>query len=232
MASCKTLILEYSSQNTTFGIDDLCNWISAIAKYSRNTVACLLLKLVEAGDLIRIERGLYSKAANKSQFRAIPTEKEIAIVEKLKQKFPFAPLCVYNGSVLSSIQHHLSANNITYIETDRSAIEAVFNYLKENDDRVWMTPDADFIYRYVNLAKGGIIIKPLVTESPIQTINGISTPTLEKLLIDVRKDPDFSYFLGAEADRMLENAINIYAVNKTRLNRYARRRGITNLLLT
>lgn len=88
------------------------------------------------------------------------------------------------------------------------------------------------IYRYVNLAKGGIIIKPLVTESPIQTINGISTPTLEKLLIDVRKDPDFSYFLGAEADRMLENAINIYAVNKTRLNRYARRRGITNLLLT
>ncbi len=230
MASCKTLILEYSSRNTTFGIEDLWDWISAIAKYSRNTVACLLSKLVEAGDLIRVERGLYARASNKRQFRAVPSEKEIAVVEKLKKKFPFAPLCVYNGSVLSSIQHHLSSNNITYIETDRSAIESVFNYLKENDDRVWMTPDSDFIYRYVDLARGGIIVKPLVTESPLQTIDGISTPTLEKLLVDIRKDPDFSYFLGAEADRMLENAANIYAVNKTRLNRYARRRGITDLL--
>lgn len=229
MTSCKTLILEYSAQTNTFGIEDLWNWISAIAKYSRNTVTCLLYRLVEAGDIIRVSKGLYAKAAHKTVFRVEPTDKEIALVNKIKAKYPFAPLCVYNGAVLSPIQHHLSSNNITYVETDRSAVESIFNYLRDDDDKVWLTPDSDFLYKYIDLAKGGIIVKPLVTESPVQTINGVTTPTLEKLLVDIRKDPDFSYFQGLEADRMFEIADSLYVINKTRLNRYARRRGIKEM---
>lgn len=226
MTSCRTLILEYSTHTETFGIEDLWNWISTIAKYSRNTVSCLLYRLVEAGDIIRIEKGQFAKADNRTIFKVEPSDEEIALVRKIKAKYPFAPLCVYNGAVLSSIQHHLSANNITYVETDRSAVEAIFNNLREENDKVWLAPDSDFIYRYINLAKGGIIVKPLVTESPVQTVNGVTTPTLEKLLVDIRKDSDFAYLQGTEADRMFENAESMYVINKTRLNRYARRRGI------
>lgn len=229
MTSCKTLILEYSDRTNTFRIEDLWNWISAIAKYSRNTVTCLLYRLVKVGYIIRVEKGLYAKAADKTVFKVEPTDEEIAIFNKIKAKYPFAPLCVYNGAVLSPIQHHLSANNITYIETDRSAIESIFNYLREDEDKVWLAPDLDFIYKYIDLAKGGFIIKPLVTESPVQTVNGVTTTTLEKLLVDIRKDPDFSYLHGIEADRMFENADNMYVINKTRLNRYARRRGIKGM---
>ena len=231
MTSCRTLILEYSTRTKTFGIEDLWNWISTIAKYSRNTVTCLLYRLVEAGYIIRVAKGLYAKAANKTVFRVEPTDQEIAFVNKIKAKYPFATLCVYNGSALSPIQHHLSANNITYIETDRSAIESIFNYLREDDDKVWLAPDSDFLYKYIDLAKGGIIVKPLVTESPTQTVNGVITPTIEKLLVDIRKDPDFTYLQGLEAERMLDNANSLYVINKTRLNRYARRRGIKELLL-
>lgn len=230
MTSCKTLILEYSSQNNTFGIEDLWNWISSIAQYSRNTVTCLLYRLVDAGDIIRVAKGLYTKAANKTIFKAIPSDEEMALVKKINKRFPFAPLVIYNGAVLSTLQHHLSANNITYIETDRSAVESIFNFLRDENDKVWMAPDSDFIYRYVDLAKGGIIIKPLVTEAPLQTINGINTPTLEKLLVDIHTDADFAYLQGIEAERMFENANSIYALNKSRLNRYARRRGIAKFI--
>lgn len=226
MPSCKTLILEYSSITTTFGIKELWGWISEFTKYSLNTVTCVLYRMVEAGDIIRVAKGLYSRALNKAVFKAIPNEKEITIFKQLKDNFPYAPFCLYNGAVLSSIQHHLSANNVTYVETDRSAIESVFNFLRNEDDNVWLSPDSDFIYRYIDLSKEGIVIKPLITESPLQIINGIPTPTLEKLLVDIRKDADFSYFYGTEVDRMLENARNIYAINDTRLNRYARRRGL------
>lgn len=229
MTSCKTLILEYSTRTNTFGIDDLCNWISTIAKYSRNTVTCLLYRLVEAGDIIRVEKGRYAKAADKTVFKIEPTDAEIALVKKIKAKYPFVPLCVYNGAVLSPLQHHLSANNITYIETDRSAVESIFNYLRENDNNVWLTPDSDFIYKYIDLAKGGLIVKPLVTESPLQTVNGVTTPTLEKLLVDITKDPDFAYLQGAEAERMFEIADSLYVINKSRINRYARRRGIKRI---
>lgn len=229
MTSCKTLILEYSAQINTFGIEDLWNWISTVAKYSRNTVTCLLYRLVKVGCIIRVEKGLYAKAADKPVFKVKPTDEEIALFKKIKAKYPFAPLCVYNGTILSPLQHHLSANNITYIETDRSAIESIFNYLREFEDKVWLTPDLDFIYKYIDLAKGGVIVKPLVTESPLQIVNGVTTPTLEKLLVDIRKDPDFAYLQGIEAERMFENADNMYVINKTRLNRYARRRGIKEI---
>lgn len=230
MTSCKNLILEFSSRSYIFGIEELYNWISSVARYSRNTVMCLLYRMVKAGDIIRIAKGLYAKATGKTVFKAFPSDKEIALAKKISDKFPFAPLVIYNGSVLSPLQHHLSANNITYIETDRSALESIFNYLKKEYDKVWIAPDSDFIYRYVDLAKGGIIIKPLVTEAPIQNIAGINTPTLEKLLVDIRKDADFAYLQGTEAERMFENADSLYAINKSRLNRYARRRGINEFI--
>ena len=229
MTSCKTLILEYSTRTNTFGIDDLWNWISTKAKYSRNTVTCLLYRLVETGNIIRVEKGRYAKAANKTVFKIEPTNEEIALVKKIKDKYPFAPLCIYNGAAPSPLQHHLSANNITYIETDRSAVESIFNYLREDDDKVWLAPDSDFVYKYIDLAKGGLIVKPLVTESPVQTVNGVTTPTLEKLLVDITKDPDFTYLQGTEAKRMFENADSMYVINKSRLNRYARRRGIKQI---
>ena len=51
-------------------------------------------------------------------------------------------------------------------------------------------------------------------------------PSLEKLLIDIRRDKDFDYLAGEECSRMLENAFNMFTVNTTKLLRYAGRRGV------
>jgi hypothetical protein len=68
-------------------------------------------------------------------------------------------------------------------------------------------------------------VKPLVTESPVAEVNGVPSPMLEKLLVDILKDSDFDYLHGAEYDYMLENAISQYRISTSRLTRYARRRG-------
>lgn len=60
----------------------------------------------------------------------------------------------------------------------------------------------------------------------MQTMEGVTVPTLEKLLVDINKDPDFSYLQGAEAERMMGNAKALYIINATRLRRYAKRRGL------
>ena len=59
----------------------------------------------------------------------------------------------------------------------------------------------------------------IVTESA-----GVTVPMLEKLLVDIRCDADFDYLGGGEAFRMLENAVSLYLVNRTKLLRYAGRR--------
>ena len=60
----------------------------------------------------------------------------------------------------------------------------------------------------------------------MMTIDGVPGPSLEKLLVDIRRDKDFDYLAGEECSRMLENAFNMFPVNMTKLLRYAGRRGV------
>lgn len=55
----------------------------------------------------------------------------------------------------------------------------------------------------------------MVSDSPLMKIESVPGPSLEKLLIDIRRDKDFDYLAGEESSRMLENAL-----------RYAGRRGV------
>ena len=74
-------------------------------------------------------------------------------------------------------------------------------------------------------SKRNVFVKNLVSEAPLQKIDGIPVSTLEKLLVDIYCDQDFSYLQGSEYVRIAENAMTIFNINKTKLLRYAKRRG-------
>ena len=82
------------------------------------------------------------------------------------------------------------------------------------------------VYRYINLDERNVFVKNLVSEAPLQKNEDIPIPTLEKLLVDIYSDPDFSYLQGSEYIRIAENAMTIFNINKTKLLRYAKRRGV------
>jgi hypothetical protein len=71
-----------------------------------------------------------------------------------------------------------------------------------------------------------IFVKNLVSEAPLQEVSGVPMPTLEKLLVDILRDTDFFYLQGSESDRIIENAFNLYTINRNRLFRYADRRKV------
>ena len=79
---------------------------------------------------------------------------------------------------------------------------------------------------YIRLDKKSFIVKPLVSESPIQEVNGINVPRIEKLLVDIQCDRDFFYLQGQESLYMMQNAVANYNVNIGMLLRYASRRNI------
>lgn len=226
MNTCKELIQDYAAIKDSFEATDLWEWLSSKGISARNTMNCTLSRMINKGDIVRIACGTYAAADGKQIFNAVLTNKEMEIARVLKEHFPFAPVCIYNGITLAPLQHHLFENNMTYIETDRTAIESFFNFLKERLDNVWLTPDSELVSRYINLSDAGIIIKPLITEAPLQYVNGIPSPTIEKLLIDIQKDHDFSYLQGYEYERLWDNAQALYYINSTRLKRYAKRRGL------
>lgn len=226
MNGYKQLILKYSNFRNEFSKDELWNYISKESGVSKNTFNVTLARMVSKGELVRLGRGNYMTPNHKMYFKPVVKESEIKVVEVLNEKFPLAIFCVYNGNSFSTLQHHLSENNVTYIEVDRNVIESVFHTLQDFGYKVWIEPNNDIVYKYIDLKDNVIIVKPLVTESPLQKINGVYAPTLEKLLVDINKDEDFFYLQGLEAKRMYENAKSLYNINPSRLKRYARRRGL------
>lgn len=226
MNGVKELILSFASSRKEFSVDELWEWISQGREIAHNTVNITLSRLVSKGEIVKISRGIYKMANGKTIFRAIIEEREMEVAEILKNKYPFAPFCIYNGKSLVPLQHHLSENNVTYVETDRSAMEAVFNTLKDAGYEVWLNPSEDITYKYIDLKKKIIIVKALVTEAPTEKIDGINVPTIEKLLVDIKKDEVFAYLQGSEAQRMWEIGESLYNINQSRLKRYAKRRGL------
>jgi hypothetical protein len=83
------------------------------------------------------------------------------------------------------------------------------------------------MYDYIDLRENCIIVKTLVTESPLMEVDGIKVPTLEKLLVDTQKDADFDHLHGSESLNMYQLAFEQYSINTQRLMRYAKRRSIS-----
>ena len=218
-------IMDYAALHSDFGLHDLYAHLDGEADISRQTVSWYLTKLTESGQLRRIGHGKYAKA-DKQQFAIVPTDDQQQLNEILKKHWPFAHFCIYDGSVISPLQHLLAANNITYIETEREATSAVFNHLRDEGRTAYLRPTRNLIYNYIDLSQPAIFVKPLITESPVQECNGVLVPTLEKLLVDLQKDADFFYLQEAEGFNIFRNAMSLYTINESRLLRYASRRGI------
>ena len=222
MTKVEQHIIEFAKASPLFTTAALYNSSKEI---SRQYMQWSLVQLVSKGTISRVKRGLY-KIAEKPLFSYEIKEGTRKLYSLLKEAFPYAPFCVYDGECLSPLQHHLSYNALTYIETDKIVSETVFHTLQEKGYKVFYKPGKEEFYKYIDISNPAIIVKPMVSDSPLMTIDGVPGPSLEKLLVDIRRDKDFDYLAGEESSRMLENAFNMFPVNTTKLLRYAGRRGV------
>nr|WP_288341138.1 DUF6577 family protein [uncultured Roseivirga sp.] len=104
-------------------------------------------------------------------------------------------------------------------------MESLFYFLKDKNMTVYMDPSAELIRRYLIDEKEPWIVKPLVSEAPTQELNRITTITIEKMLVDIFCDPIiFSAQQGSEMDQIFKEAFDKYAVNESKMLRYASRR--------
>jgi hypothetical protein len=216
------VIMDYASRHAFLTVDDIVTEFGIKLSTARQ----LLSRLTACGHLSRVGYGKYAIAKTKEAFPIHVPQSVKDIYNELHTALPFTDFCVYSGTLLEPLQHHVSMNHAIYVETNRDAVDAVFSRLKNEHEQVYRQPDAKFMNDYVDLSTECIIVKPLVTESPVTEVNGVPSPMLEKLLVDILKDTDFDYLHGIEYDYMLENAIDQYSISTSRLTRYARRRGI------
>ncbi len=218
-------IIDYAQRHPQFSKDDILKHLAKQNHTTESALAWSLYALTLQNKIVRVARGVYANPT-KEMFAPVPSKTIQSLYKMLKNHLPFADFCIYEGESIAPLQHHLAANKIIYIETNREAMGSVFNFLKEKGKNAYLKPNKEFIYNYVDMSKQGYFVKPLISEAPVQMVQDVPTSRIEKLLVDILADSDFFYLQGSESQYIFENAFQLYTINTSKLLRYASRRGL------
>jgi hypothetical protein len=222
----KTEILRYATYHKQFVRKDLfmhfCEQDSTVLPLS---VSQQLNRLVYKGIIKRIGTEIYQLQDTKILFVPQITAELRELNAKLKEHFPFIHFCLWQNNELVSYMHHLPNLRQIFVEVERDAVTAVFDFLNEHSEkRIFLSPNTDDYNRYIS-GKEVIIVRHLVSEAPVQTAENIVVPTIEKILVDVIGDVEFEFMQGAELHRFYQNVLERCVVNQKKLQRYANRRN-------
>jgi len=190
----------------------------------KTTINWRVYALIQKGVLTRVGRAKFRLGSN-TIFSPELNRKEKVIYNKLKSEFPFAEICVWNTKILNEFMQHQPGNFQIIVEVEKEVTQSVFYFLKELNYPVFIEPTEEILEKYLPIDKEAIIIKSLVSESPLQETGNIKTVTIEKLLVDIFSDTIvFSAQQGAELRAIFQEAFNKYTVNQSKMLRYASRR--------
>ena len=158
----------------------------------------------------------------------VPNISEAAykIFSKIQKQFPTLKCCIWSTQIINEFMLHIPAQSVTIFQVEREAIEPVYDFLKEQKQNVFIQPEEKEIERYVFQSESAIVLETLVTKSPVQQVNKVTTITLEKLIIDLISDKKiFIPFQGNEMLHIVNTMYRRYAICFTTLFHYAKRRG-------
>ena len=176
-----------------------------------------------------VRRGMYV-ISYKPKFKPEITPDLLKLSRRINERFEEVKYCLWDTVWLNEFSQHQSSKSIIVIEIEKEFTESLYYELKDNFNyQVFLNPDEREMDYYVSESKHPVIIKKLITRSPIskQTENKVKlyTPQLEKILVDVFSEEKLFYlYQGSELMHIYENAINGYTINFTKLFSYAKRR--------
>jgi predicted transcriptional regulator of viral defense system len=201
---------------------------------NENTIKSKIHSLKEKGIIHNVARGLYSLAKTKQQYLPEVSPEARALHKSVQQELPYTALCIIDTKWFNEFMLHQVFKTYLIIEVEKEATATVFNRLTEQDKKSFINPGSEIFEHYINNTENVIIVKSLISESPLIELGDIKAPSLEKLLVDCLCDKEIYGAQYQEANVIFRNAFEKYNVNINKLKRYARRRNkvteITQLL--
>ncbi len=181
-------------------------------------------------DIIKsIQRGYYT-ISYKPKYITDISKELLKLAKVISEQFEDVKYCLWDTDWINEFSQHQSSKKLIIIEIEKDFVESLFFKLKDTFKfNFYLNPDKKAIDFYISETQNPVIIKKLITRSPIlkRTENRIKfyTPLLEKILIDLfTEDKLFYFYQGAELIRIYENALKNYTLNYTKLFSYAKRR--------
>ena len=102
------------------------------------TVYSRIRSMVIRGIVQRVGRGVYERTG-KSAFAFEASESMRAIASSITKDFPYINYCVWDLSPINTLAQHLINFNVTIVDVDREAVEAVYQRLRDIHEKVLTT---------------------------------------------------------------------------------------------
>lgn len=211
----------------SFSRDELFNFYTQFEPELKETTFRWRIYQLKAKRIIAvISKGAFT-LLYKPTFKPGIAENERKIFLKLEKQFPTLKFCVWSTKMIHEFMLHFPGKFITILEVEKAALEPVYDFLRDQGLRnVFIQPEEKEIERYIYESDSSIILKALISKSPLQRVTKIVTITLEKLLVDLYADKKLlAAFQGNELTHIVNNAYNRYSIDFTKLFNYAKRRA-------
>ena len=174
-------------------------------------------------------RGLYA-ISYKPEYKPKISPEISKIVKTIGEKFKDIKYCIWEIDWINEFSQHQASKKMLLVEVEKEFIESFYYELKEGfKNDVFLNPDEKSINFYISESNQPVIIKKLITRSPIEKHTEkkttFYTPLIEKILVDLYAEDKLFYFSqGAELVHIFKSAISAYNINFTKLFSYAGRR--------
>lgn len=219
-------------QNKPFQRAELMQYLES-HNISRTSAKVALYRLARSGHLNNVGHGLYCLSAKHNmEFQYSPSDDELNLAQQVRDKFPFADFCIWKPAVLIPYMQHVPALRIIFVDVEKVASESVFYFLQglQEHKTILLNPTRQECERYIT-SDDMIIVRTLISEAPVVSVQNYFVPTLEKILVDAAGDNELLFVQGAELFTIYENASQIHDMNISRLLRYATRRNRKNKIM-
>lgn len=192
--------------------------------WSDNTINMYLSKLKKEGIINAPSRGIYEMDSN------FPFQPKIShslkrVFNKVKREFPYITFCIWDTVWLNDFMRHQPFKHYVVIEVEKDASESVFTFLTEINKNVFFNPDEEIFDRYIHNQNEVLIVKNMVSESPLVEKDKIVIPELEKLLVDMLIDTSLFSAQQNEKEFIMRSVMEKYTLNELKMRRYAVRRN-------
>lgn len=144
------------------------------------------------------------------EYKHIISPKMISVAEVLTRAFEGMGNCI------------TETHKNLIVEVPRSMCGSVRTTLKQHFPDVALLRNA---YPMMEDLHDFILVKPLISESPVYKDNLVCVPELEKLLVDHGADKEYANQTDHDLQKEFQRAFELYPVNTSRLLRYAGRKG-------
>jgi hypothetical protein len=227
-------IKENFSLDQTFTRKELYDFLeyNFYSNLKETTFRWRIYELKKDNIIVSVAQGIFKLSANKKKFEPSINSKLHKVGNLVQKNFNSISYCIWSSIWLNEFSRHQVANEIIFLEVEKDLLKSVFNLLLDNNYRnVYIEPDKFVTETYISENQTSIIVKSMITKSPTQSVENITIPKLEKILVDLFADINYLIaFKGYEQKVVFENTFDKYQLNLSILINYSRRRKKDKLI--